>query len=74
MPRHIVWSLAAAVVLVLTAPPRGHGQRERIYRVGVLSIGHIGGPQLEGFRNGLKESGYVEGKKSPPRYPREEKS
>ena len=60
MRRNMVWPLAAAVIL--TAVSTGHGQRERIYHVGVLSIGHIGGPQLEGFRNGLKESGYVEGK------------
>jgi ABC-type uncharacterized transport system substrate-binding protein len=60
MRRHMVWSLAAAVIL--TAASTGHGQQERIYRIGVLSIGHLGGPQLDGFRNGLKESGYVEGK------------
>lgn len=37
-------------------------QQAKIYRIGVLSIGGLDDPPLRGFRDGLREVGYIEGK------------
>jgi putative tryptophan/tyrosine transport system substrate-binding protein len=50
----------ALPVLILTIIHLAEAQQDKVYHVGVLSIGD--NPGLKGFRDGLKNGGYVEGK------------
>jgi putative ABC transport system substrate-binding protein len=57
MNRKLFWIV---MLLLLTAIALAEAQQGKVYRIGVLAIGDI--PQLKGFRDGLKNAGYVEGK------------
>jgi putative tryptophan/tyrosine transport system substrate-binding protein len=50
----------ALPVLILTTIHLAEAQQGKVYHVGVLSIGD--NPSVKGFRDGLKNAGYVEGK------------
>jgi putative ABC transport system substrate-binding protein len=47
------------MLLLLIAITLAEAQQTKVYRIGVLAIGDI--PQLKGFRDGLKNVGYIEG-------------
>jgi putative tryptophan/tyrosine transport system substrate-binding protein len=51
-------SFLGAMLLVLSVAAQSH--QGKVYHVGILAIGDT--PQLKGFREGLKNAGYVEGK------------
>ena len=54
--------LALALALVLLALPLGaEAQPGRVYRIGFSSASTRGDPLVDGFRQGLREHGYVEG-------------
>jgi len=46
--------------LILATIHLAGAQQDKVYRVGILSLGESS--HLNGFRNGLKDAGYVEGK------------
>ena len=46
--------------LILATIHLAGAQQDKVYRVGILSLGESS--PLNGFRNGLKDAGYVEGK------------
>ena len=55
--------LTIALATVILAPPLFvEAQQQKVYRAGVLMIGSPDIPEMKGLRDGLKESGYVEGK------------
>ena len=53
----LVYVLSA---LILATIHLAEAQQGKVYHVGVLSIGD--NPSVKGFRDGLKNAGYVEGK------------
>ncbi len=53
------WLLAP---VFLATAVTAEAQQQRVYRVGVLTLGNPDIPEIKGFRDGLKEAGYVEGK------------
>jgi putative tryptophan/tyrosine transport system substrate-binding protein len=55
-----VAAFLAALILVHVEPV--HGQQPKVYQVGVLVVGNPDLPAIKGFRDGLKEAGYTEGK------------
>jgi putative ABC transport system substrate-binding protein len=55
-----VVAFLAALILVHVEPV--HGQQAKVYQVGILVVGNPDLPTLNGFRDGLKEAGYIEGK------------
>jgi putative ABC transport system substrate-binding protein len=57
--RHKVICFALCTVLLALSVP-AEAQQGKVYSVGILAIGDT--PQLKGFREGLKNAGYVEGK------------
>lgn len=61
MSRIRVWLILISALGMLTAPlPTDAQQAAKIHRIGVLAGG--GGLQVEAFRQGLRERGYVEGR------------
>ena len=57
----LIASLAAAAILFL-APLSAQAQgAEKVYRIGFLHQGSKGSGRVPGFRQGLREAGYVEG-------------
>jgi ABC-type uncharacterized transport system substrate-binding protein len=61
MTRQIV-AFALSVLFLALNGPRQAGASERIPRVGILFIGGRDQPHLESFKQGLRETGYTEGK------------
>jgi len=55
-------SLLVGSLALLVTPLSGEGQPSRIPRIGVLRAGTPPDPSVEGFRQGLRELGYVEGR------------
>ena len=54
-------ALLAALILLHIEP--SHGQQSKVYQVVILSIGSPDlRPQINGFRDALREAGYTEGK------------
>ena len=60
MSKTILAIVLATVILAL--PVLVEAQQQKVYRVGVLTIGSPDIPAMKGLRDGLKEAGYVEGK------------
>src|SRR5262245_48278799 len=56
--------LTICAVLLVTSFPAGAQQRKKVPRIGFLGAASASGyaPQLEAFRRGLRDLGYVEGK------------
>ena len=55
-------SILIAVVLLAVAVIAEAQQANKIYRIGVLTIGAPRSSRIEAFRHGMKELGYLEGK------------
>jgi len=47
---------------ILASAHLAEAQQQRVYRVGVLTLGSPDIPDIKGLRDGLKEAGYIEGK------------
>ena len=54
-------TFVAGSVAVLAAPLAAEAQPVKVPRIGVLRVGTAPDPNVEGFRRGLRELGYVEG-------------
>ena len=57
MNRKLTWLFT---LLFLATGTLAEAQQGKVYHIGVLSVGDI--PSIKGFRDGLKNAGYVEGK------------
>jgi ABC-type uncharacterized transport system substrate-binding protein len=58
-PRKLVWLLT---VLLFGSLHLAEAQQPKVYRIGVLTLHPQDRPHLQGLRDGLKKTGYVEGK------------
>ena len=54
-----IWLLANCLLTTVSVVD---AQQQRVYNVGVLTLGGPDRPAIKGLRGGLRESGYVEGK------------
>ena len=50
------------LLFVLALSIQAEAQQQKVYQVGFLTIGSLDTPEIKGLRDGLKESGYVDGK------------
>ena len=55
-------STLLVIVLFLLCSQFAGAQRPKVHRLGILMIGDPTQPMLKGLRDGLKDSGYIEGK------------
>lgn len=60
MSKRVIVSVLAILSLAYVLP--AEAQQAKVYHVGVLVIGNPDIPEIKGFRNGLKEAGYIDGK------------
>jgi len=61
MPKEIFCLALIAVLLAFTFPAQGLARQPKVHRVGVLMLIRPDRPQIQGFRDGLRENGYIEG-------------
>jgi putative ABC transport system substrate-binding protein len=54
--------VAALVLAIVLAPVLATAQSAKVPRIGILRAGAPPDPNIEGFRQGLRELGYIEGK------------